>query len=612
VEKITEILHPNHDENPFKSCFNRSRNYLLVLLLIETGGRREEIFHATTKDIIAGSLQFDIKVSKTNPTKAVMPEPVKGSGVMEVIYGCYPDDEELGFNSKAYKDVFQPQEKLNDLKLWREVFIEGATTPLRTTLEHLDVFRAWHDDLTIYIFDPKKSVDLVDLWNMRIEPSPILPIPINLFEPLKKDIQEFLDREYRPVEGNSNGVMHRPTMEFSRSLTIAKTAENIRDDFNLNTMENYSLKVWRNNIWTQKKANHGPRYSRVEYGCSTKASTVLVDNNGHTEFETLSPFFAKKYGRQKARWANVLSFNSLPQSKWTTLLPFNSFDKKWPRISIGSDITVISSEGWVFCQENKRETQFLTMLSLEQAIIEWLSQNGIQAKVSDPGQNAKQIIEATNGLRGLSILKDPTTLQLLNKLAGGQRIRSNEDETIVENFQDRTISIKDFKKHISKIKNGNFYKPSSKNFIDYGIFKIGLKTQCTYCKATNWRGLDNVDYEITCDRCLKNYQFPQSSLLRDNGNWHYRILGPFSIPDYAQGAYASVLTISALSSLLDTHGDATYAPSLDLEIEGKFYEVDFAMWVPPSQAYQRNKNPVLAIGEVKSFASEAIKKKDIT
>jgi len=49
-----------------------------------------------------------------------------------------------------------------------------------------------------------------------------------------------------------------------------------------------------------------------------------------------------------------------------------------------------------------------------------------------------------------------------------------------------------------------------------------------------------------------------------------------------------------------------------LEIEGKFYEVDFAMWIPPSQSYQSNKNPVLAIGEAKSFASEAIKKKDIT
>jgi len=514
----------------------------------EFRGQKEVYFGLGIFDVLKQKYDTERKFELRHKAKAVMPKPVKGSGIMEALYGCYPDDEALGFNGKAYEDVFQPQDKLNDLKLWRAAFIERATTPLITTLEHLNILQAWHDDLTIYIFDPKKTVDLIDLWNMRIESRPILPIPISLFEPLKKDVQEILDREYRPVKGNNNGVMHRPTLEFSRSLTLHKTAESIRDDFNLNTMNIYGLKLWRNDIWVQKKTNHGPRYSRVEYDCSTKGSTVLVDNNGYTEFETLSPSFAEKYGRQKARWANVLSFSSLPQSKWATLLPFNSFDKKWPRVSIGSDITTISSEGWVFSQENKRETQFVTMLSLEQAIIEWLSQNGIQAKVSDPGQNAKQIIEATNGLRGLSILKDPRTLQLLNKLAGGQRIRSNEDETIVESFQDRTISIKDFENHISKINDKGFYNPSSKNFIDYG-------TQCTYCKATNWRGLDNVDYKITCERCLKNYQFPQSNLMRNNGNWHYRILGPFSIPDYAQGAYSSVLTIRALSSLLNTHGE---------------------------------------------------------
>lgn len=578
----------------------------------ETRGQKEIYYGLGIFDVLKRKYDSERKFELRHKAKAVMPKPVKGSGVMEAVYGCYPNDEELGFNGKAYEDVFQPHEELNDLKLWRETFIEGVTTPLRTTLEHLDVLQAWHDDLTIYVFDPKKTVDLIDLWNMRIEPRPILPVPINLLSSLTNDIQEILNSEFRPIKGNSNGVMHRPTIEFSRSLTRNKTPENIRADYKLDAMEYHTLKLWRNDIWTSKKPNHGPRYSRIEYECSSKATTISVDTDGYTEFETLSPSFAKKYNRQKARWANVLTFNSLPQSEWATLLPLNSFDKKWPRISIGSDITTISSEGWVFSQKNKRETQFVTMLSLEQAVIEWLSENGIQAKVSDPGQNAKQIIEATNGLRGLSILKDPITLKLLNKLAGGQRIRSNEDETIVENFQDRTISIKDFESHISKIKNQGFHRPSSKNFIEYGILKIGLKTQCTYCKATNWRGLDNINYEIICDRCLENYQFPQSNLQRDNGNWHYRILGPFSIPDYAQGAYSSVLTISALSSLIDFHGGATYAPSLDLEIEGKCFEVDFAMWVPPSPAYQSNKNPILAIGEAKSFALEAIKKKDIT
>lgn len=67
IERIAKILHPEHPQNPFSTPFIRHRNYLLLLLLIESGGRREEIYHTKSKDIIAGTLQYDIKVSETKP-----------------------------------------------------------------------------------------------------------------------------------------------------------------------------------------------------------------------------------------------------------------------------------------------------------------------------------------------------------------------------------------------------------------------------------------------------------------------------------------------------------------------------------------------------------------
>jgi len=67
IERIAKILHPAHPKNPFSTRFIRHRNYLLLLLLIESGGRRKEIYHTKSKDIIAGTLQYDIKISKTIP-----------------------------------------------------------------------------------------------------------------------------------------------------------------------------------------------------------------------------------------------------------------------------------------------------------------------------------------------------------------------------------------------------------------------------------------------------------------------------------------------------------------------------------------------------------------
>jgi len=67
IERIAKVLHPEHDQNPFSTPFIRHRNYLLLLLMIESGGRRGEIYQTKSKDIISATLQYDIKTSKTTP-----------------------------------------------------------------------------------------------------------------------------------------------------------------------------------------------------------------------------------------------------------------------------------------------------------------------------------------------------------------------------------------------------------------------------------------------------------------------------------------------------------------------------------------------------------------
>lgn len=67
IELIAKVLHPGHAQNPFSTPLIRHRNYLLLLLLIESGGRRGEVYQTKSKDIISSSLQYDIKCSKTNP-----------------------------------------------------------------------------------------------------------------------------------------------------------------------------------------------------------------------------------------------------------------------------------------------------------------------------------------------------------------------------------------------------------------------------------------------------------------------------------------------------------------------------------------------------------------
>jgi hypothetical protein len=78
------------------------------------------------------------------------------------------------------------------------------------------------------VFDPTRATDLIDLWNLRLELHPVLPVPVEWFEALEDDIHKVLKAEHRPVVGNPHGVMHSATIEFGRSIPKPKAEALIR------------------------------------------------------------------------------------------------------------------------------------------------------------------------------------------------------------------------------------------------------------------------------------------------------------------------------------------------------------------------------------------------
>ena len=77
-----------------------------------------------------------------------------------------------------------------------------------------------------------------------------------------------------------------------------------------------------------------------------------------------------------------------------------------------------------------------------------------------------------------------------------------------------------------------------------GIFKLGLRVQCTHCLRRSWFALPNVRDSLACPRCLN--AFPAVGNI-DSSTWSYKTTGPFSVPGYADGAYAVLLTLDMFS-----------------------------------------------------------------
>jgi CubicO group peptidase (beta-lactamase class C family) len=71
----------------------------------------------------------------------------------------------------------------------------------------------------------------------------------------------------------------------------------------------------------------------------------------------------------------------------------------------------------------------------------------------------------------------------------------------------------------------------------------------------NWVGLAAMSDQLICERCLGPFAFPQGTLDFEHTPWRYRVVGPFSVPDFAGGAYATVLALRVFGDMVAGLGD---------------------------------------------------------
>lgn len=207
------------------------------------------------------------------------------------MFGVYPISKDLEYIETGYADVYQPEKVEANLDTWRRVFLKAAETPLRVTRYGLETQRYWYHDLLIFVFDPARATDLIDLWNLRLEPHPVLPVPLEWFEALGDDIHKILKAEHRPIIGNPNGVMHNATIEFGRSIPRAKAEDLIRSLKPELPRGALVVKYWRNAIWVENRDDRVHRDNRLKVVAKERRADLALKEDGElrTTFETLEP-----------------------------------------------------------------------------------------------------------------------------------------------------------------------------------------------------------------------------------------------------------------------------------------------------------------------------------
>jgi hypothetical protein len=575
------------------------------------GQRRTDFaFGLSAFDIYKDLYEEDFKFASRRPRKVAAFQ--NADPYCEAVFGDFPQAKALRYLKNAYTDVCEPQTFPATADTCLKLFREGHLTPLRAGLYKLDVNFENRDDPTIFIFDPMKTVDLIDFWNLRQFRWDVLPINIRWLSHFENMARKFVTSNHRPLPGNKHGVMINTTLEFGRSINQAAKGAVIAAHFHNLPAGSLIRKDWYDPIWRTGWRGAGVQPRRAKLAADEIEIEEPVDERQPTlRFPCLEPKFASRYSltNNHARWANVIKLaDYMNNSSFSLSFPPNVKGEEFPVLDFG-EISLCTREGIVLFRKYKLRKASLRLLSQQNAVIGWLKSRSIEAKPSSSGRNAEQVLRAVGGTRGAGLFTDEATVKLLDKMA---KTIQRDSDGMTAQYPDRTASVAEWKQVLGRRSNAIFSRADLNEFAKANMIRVGLSLSCPNCAKENWYSLSDIDYEITCERCLDNFSFPQTDLKFNEGDWRYRVLGPFSVPNYADGAYATVLTLRLFNNTLNAgNTPTTFATGLDVVHGALKFEVDFAGWYSEGRKFWVDPSPVVVFGEAKSFGTDIFKERDV-
>ncbi len=523
------------------------------------------------------------------------------TGLVACVFGSFPNDPQLAYIGRAFKDAIAPKEVALDSTTYEQLLKAGFTSALRLGHAETEVQYHDHEGPTIFVLDAFKARDLIDYWNLRTVRSQLTPIPRQWLPELSPYCKEFIAKNHRPLPGNLHGVMIKTKVLFSRSIStgdleLLHAANFIVDPPATNIRQDWYPSLWR------PSPGFTAREMRATVTAAEKTlSSAYESDSPRITFETLHPDFAEEHSNRN-RWANVVRLRD-----WTrdgliaTTYPTDYRDPKVPRFSLGSETVLPTTEGFVTFPRIMSLPEHFQLADGTSAFRDWFEANGLTATLSEAGRATQQIIN-TVGSFGLRSLANAQVIELLNSLSRRPLSPSAHYLELKNKIRDAT-------------KNDIWGGRTFESLVEHNVLELGLELKCSKCASWNWYSLKQLDYEMRCTLCLQHFDFPVLNPgSSDYARWAYRLIGPFVLPDYAGGGYASSLAIRFFKEVLGSSDNAgtTWSTGQNLELAPKRrVEADFILWYQRKLMFGNDYPTDLVFGEAKSFGKDTFKAEDI-
>lgn len=527
-----------------------------------------------------------------------------GNAFFDLVGGRYPVDEALDQIRHAYKEVFSAQELPAEAETALKFVRDGNAGPLWITRHGLEesLDRGSRDD-TFFIFDPKNTGDAIDYWNFRLVEQHVTPINVEWLAEHQGFIRERILKTFRPIPGNPSGMKFHTTLMFGASISEERCKAPWTEHFS-GLPDRSVTGAHPPSLSRYFRRSHGPRESKILVSAASASFDETLSQDRYVKLPAPMPSFVnatKTYRR--AHWINVIATGSpIYGDEAATVYPSNLWSPEFPRLVTGDTLRV-GREGWVLAKEHRIDYSLLRPENGRDAMVGWLKSQGIEAEPSPEGQVAAQVIAAAGGIAQAGIFADRKTIELLGEMAENHAEVSRGGKRVISTVPDRAKHVRTIKDHFdARAKGASGLWNGLERYLRANVFRAGLRVQCPVCQYQNWYDLDSLTYRPTCTRCLNQFDFAQAPEALNRVNWFYRVIGPFSAPDYAGGGYAVALTLRTL--VHPNHAEMTWSTGLRLQPLNR--EVDFIGWHRHGGILDDERDePLLVFGEAKSFGRGA-------
>jgi len=583
--------------------FDKERVLQLSDVLTRAGdrdrnGRGLNVF-SLYKDLYRKEFQFARR--HEHDIANVVSEKPSFTALSACLFGAFPTESDLKYLGEAFTDAFGAKTvSLNGATL-ANLYKTGCTSALRIGQSKIKVDYHDHDDPALFVLDAYKSRDLIDSWNLRTIRRHVVPIPVQWVEELSEFCKEFILNNYRPLPGNPNGVMIRPTVMFSRSISSDDIEQLYTDYFRVDVTDANVRQDWYPSIW-RSSSEIMVRTMRPTLSAGEKTVDIpLVADSPAIRFDCLYPEFADDHGNE-SRWANVVRLTDWTHAgQIATVFPCDYKNPALPKFSLPLNHLLPTTEGFVIFPRFKNLPERWDMLDGTTAINKWLKTRQVNAALSDAGRATQQIIQTLGGFWGVASFAHPKIVKLLNDISRKPISRSAHHQEFKNKVQNAT-------------KDDIWRHRNLENLVEKGAVELGLELRCTKWSSWSWYSLKQLDYQMMCSLCLRQFSFPiVEPSASSNSRWAYRLVGPFALPDYARGGYAASLSIRFFSELVGFHNvEVTWSAGQELELAPTDkLESDFILWYQRKQTFGNDYPTEIVFGEAKSFGKEVFQAEDV-